>query len=35
LITSGRKPPSPLLCTLIERLTKGKVKRKVLRPDLF
>jgi DNA-binding transcriptional regulator YdaS (Cro superfamily) len=35
LITSGKKPPSPLLCTLIERLTKGKVKRKVLRPDLF
>jgi DNA-binding transcriptional regulator YdaS (Cro superfamily) len=27
--------PSPELAAEIERLTKGKVKRKVLRPDIF
>jgi len=35
LIMSGRKVPSAFLCTEIERLTKKKVKRKDLRPDLF
>lgn len=35
LIANGRKLPSPILCVMIERLTKGKVKRKVLRPDMF
>ena len=35
LIVNGRKAPSPILCVLIERLTNGKVKRKVLRPDMF
>lgn len=35
LVAHGRKPASPTLCILIERLTKGKVKRKVLRPDLY
>jgi hypothetical protein len=35
LITNGHAVPSPILCVMIERLTKGKVKRKVLRPDMF
>jgi len=35
LIVNGRKLPSPTLCILIERLTKKKVQRKVLRPELF
>lgn len=35
LVVNGRKPPSPILCVMIERLTNGKVKRKVLRPDMF
>ena len=35
LIVNGRKPASPILCVMIERLTRGKVKRKVLRPDMF
>jgi DNA-binding transcriptional regulator YdaS (Cro superfamily) len=35
LVSNGRASPSPILCALIERLTKGVVKRKVLRPDLF
>lgn len=35
LITNGHQPPSPILCVMIERLTQGKVKRKVLRPDMF
>jgi DNA-binding transcriptional regulator YdaS (Cro superfamily) len=35
LIMSGRKTPSPFLCIEIERLTKKKVKRKELRPDIF
>jgi len=35
LITNGHAVPSPILSVMIERLTKGKVKRKVLRPDMF
>ena len=35
LIITGKKIPSPSLCNLIESLTKGKVKRKELRPDIF
>jgi DNA-binding transcriptional regulator YdaS (Cro superfamily) len=35
LLTSGRSVPSPELSHLIERLTKGQVTRKDLRPDLF
>jgi DNA-binding transcriptional regulator YdaS (Cro superfamily) len=35
LIMSGRKLPSAFLCIEIERLTKKKVKRKELRPDIF
>ena len=35
LIISGRKMPSASLCTLIEKITNKKVKRKELRPDLF
>lgn len=35
LIMSGRKIPSPSLCIQIEKLTKRKVKRKELRPDIF
>lgn len=35
LIVSGRQLPSPELCTAIERYTKGQVKRKTLRPDIF
>ena len=35
LIINGHQAPSPMLCMLIERLTKRKVKRKVLRPDLY
>lgn len=35
LVANGHAVPSPILCVMIERLTKGKVKRKVLRPDMF
>jgi DNA-binding transcriptional regulator YdaS (Cro superfamily) len=35
LIVTGKKIPSPILCNTIELLTKGKVKRKELRPDVF
>lgn len=35
LITNGHASPSPVMCSMIERLTKGRVKRKVLRPDIF
>jgi DNA-binding transcriptional regulator YdaS (Cro superfamily) len=35
LILSGRKTPSATLCNQIELLTKGKVKRTELRPDIF
>jgi DNA-binding transcriptional regulator YdaS (Cro superfamily) len=35
LIISGKKIPSPALCNTIELITKGKVKRKELRPDIF
>ena len=35
LIMSGRKIPSVTLCLEIEKLTKRKVKRKELRPDIF
>ena len=35
LIVSGRQLPSPELCLAIERYTKGQVKRKTLRPDIF
>lgn len=35
LIISGRALASPELCGAIERYTKGQVKRKTLRPDIF
>jgi len=35
LIVNGQKVPSPELSLEIERYTKGKVKRKELRPDVF
>jgi DNA-binding transcriptional regulator YdaS (Cro superfamily) len=35
LIVSDRKQPSVELAIAIEKYTKGKVKRKVLRPDIF
>jgi DNA-binding transcriptional regulator YdaS (Cro superfamily) len=35
LITNGHASASPIMCAMIERLTKGKVKRKVIRPDIF
>ena len=35
LITNGHASPSPVMCSMIERLTKAQVKRKVLRPDIF
>lgn len=35
LILSGRQLPSPELCMEIERYTKGQVRRKTLRPDIF
>ncbi len=35
LIISGRKLPSVHLSIQIEKLTKGRVKRKELRPDFF
>jgi DNA-binding transcriptional regulator YdaS (Cro superfamily) len=35
LIMSGKKLPSAIFCIKIEELTKKKVKRKELRPDIF
>ena len=35
LIISERQQPSVELAIAIEKYTKGKVKRKVLRPDIF
>jgi DNA-binding transcriptional regulator YdaS (Cro superfamily) len=35
LIMSGQRLPSAILCIKIEELTKKKVKRKELRPDIF
>ena len=35
LIMAERKQPSASLSLAIEKYTKGKVKRKVLRPDIF
>lgn len=35
LIISGRAVASPELSVAIERFTKGQVKRKTLRPDIF
>jgi DNA-binding transcriptional regulator YdaS (Cro superfamily) len=35
LIITDRKLPSVELAIAIEKYTKGKVKRKVLRPDIF
>lgn len=35
LVVNNRATPSPILCVMIERYTQGKVKRKVLRPDMF
>jgi DNA-binding transcriptional regulator YdaS (Cro superfamily) len=35
LIISGRSLASPELSLAIERYTKGQVKRKILRPDIF
>lgn len=35
LIISDREKPSVELAIAIEKYTKGKVKRKVLRPDIF
>ena len=35
LIVSEHKQPSVELAIAIEKYTKGKVKRKVLRPDIF
>ena len=35
LVISGRALASPELSVAIERYTKGQVKRKTLRPDIF
>jgi DNA-binding transcriptional regulator YdaS (Cro superfamily) len=35
LIISGQKLPSAMLAVAISSATKGKVPRKVLRPDIF
>jgi DNA-binding transcriptional regulator YdaS (Cro superfamily) len=35
LVISGRALASPELSVAIERYTKGHVKRKTLRPDIF
>jgi DNA-binding transcriptional regulator YdaS (Cro superfamily) len=35
LILNGSAQPSIHLCIQIEKLTKGRVKRKELRPDFF
>jgi DNA-binding transcriptional regulator YdaS (Cro superfamily) len=34
-IINGSRLPSPALAKDIEKYTKGKVSRKVLRPDIF
>lgn len=35
LVTNGHAAASPIMCVMIERLTKGQVKRKVIRPDIY
>jgi DNA-binding transcriptional regulator YdaS (Cro superfamily) len=35
LVISGKAPASPELCVEIERVTKGAVSRRNLRPDVF
>ena len=35
LVISGRVVPSPALAVAISNYTKGKVSRKLLRPDIF
>ena len=35
LIIAGKKLPSPVLAVAISNYTKNKVKRQVLRPDIF
>lgn len=35
LVLGGKKLPSPRLCVEIEGYTKGQVKRRNLRPDVF
>lgn len=35
LVANKHAIPSPFLCIMIERITKGDVKRKALRPDLY
>lgn len=35
LVISGRKIPSPTLAIAISQYTKGKVTKKILRPDIF
>jgi DNA-binding transcriptional regulator YdaS (Cro superfamily) len=35
LVITNRELPSAELAVAIEKYTKGKVKRKVLRPDIF
>jgi DNA-binding transcriptional regulator YdaS (Cro superfamily) len=35
LIINNRATPSPMLAIMIEKLTKGEVTRKTLRPDLY
>ena len=35
LIIAGKEMPSPVLAVAISNYTKNKVKRQVLRPDIF
>jgi DNA-binding transcriptional regulator YdaS (Cro superfamily) len=35
LVISGQKIPSPTLAIAISQYTKGKVSKKILRPDIF
>lgn len=35
LIIAGKEMPSPMLAVAISNYTKNKVKRQVLRPDIF
>lgn len=35
LIVNGHASASPLVSIMIERLTKGQVTRKVIRPDIY
>jgi len=35
LVISGRQLASPEMCVAIEIYTKGKVRRKEIRPDIF